>query len=186
MNNYPLVWVMMGVAGSGKTVVGRRWATRLDCDFLEGDRRHSPANIAKMSGGIPLNDGDRQQWLLNIKTDMKRAIEQQREIVMTCAALKAAYRTEMAALGRVQFVWLQVSPTELKRRLAQRSNHYMQPDMLNSQLDAFEGIAPSENILTLDSGPSPDQMVEHLWIKAVEQYPELAQAWWQRSFHGMP
>jgi gluconokinase len=48
MSNYPLVWIIMGVAGSGKTVVGRLLSERLESDFLEGDRRHPSANLIKM------------------------------------------------------------------------------------------------------------------------------------------
>ena len=38
MNPCPLVWIVIGVAGSGKTAIGRLLAQQLECDFLEGDR----------------------------------------------------------------------------------------------------------------------------------------------------
>lgn len=69
MNDCPLVWIVIGVSGSGKTVVGRLLSERLECDFLEGDRRHPPSNIIKMHSGIPLQDEDRQQWLLELEDD---------------------------------------------------------------------------------------------------------------------
>ena len=40
MNSCPLVWIVIGVAGSGKTAIGRLLSQQLECDFLEGDRRH--------------------------------------------------------------------------------------------------------------------------------------------------
>lgn len=79
----PLVWVMMGVAGSGKTVMGRLLAARLDCDFLEGDRRHPITNIQKMAAQTPLTEVDRQQWLDAIADDIHRTIRLKRETVIT-------------------------------------------------------------------------------------------------------
>ena len=92
MDDYPLVWIIMGVSGSGKTVIGRLLSERLECDFLEGDRRHPPSNIIKMLSQNPLQDEDRRQWLLEIEDDIGRAIDRSRETVITCSALKASYR----------------------------------------------------------------------------------------------
>ena len=186
MNTFPFVWVIMGVAGSGKTLIGRRWAERLDCDFLEGDRRHAPPNILKMRAQVPLDDGDRQQWLQDIESDIHGAIHHQREVVLTCSALKASYRSQMTALGRVQLVWLKVSKLELVRRLSQRSHHYMKPEMLDSQLAAFETIRPDENVITLDGEHPPDQIMDRLWAIALERFPALQTEWWQRLEDDIP
>jgi gluconokinase len=70
MNNYPLAWIMMGVSGSGKTTIGRLFAEKLECDFLEGDRRHPLSNIRKMLSQQPLQDEDRRSWLLNLESDI--------------------------------------------------------------------------------------------------------------------
>ena len=180
MNHFPFVWVIMGVAGSGKTLVGRRWAERLDCDFLEGDRRHSAQNIFKMRSQMPLDDGDRHQWLQDLGSDIERAIYYQREIVLTCSSLKAAYRDQITAPGRVQLVWLQVSRQELLQRIAQRSDHYMKPGMLDSQLDAFEALRPDEMVITLDGEQPPETIVDSLWAIAIQKFPALQNAWWQR------
>lgn len=183
MNTYPLVWVIMGVAGSGKTLIGRRWAERLDCDFLEGDRRHPPSNILKMRSHSPLNDGDRRQWLLNIETDIHNAIHHQRELVLTCSALKAYHRDQITAPGHIQLVWIQVPAIELKRRLSQRTQHYMKPEMLASQLETFEAIRPSEDVISLDGEHTPDRIIESLWTMATQRFPALQHPWWQRLMH---
>lgn len=180
MNTFPLVWVIMGVAGSGKTLIGRRWAERLDCDFLEGDRRHASPNILKMRAQRPLNDGDRRQWLRDIEADIHGAIHHQREVVLTCSALKVSYRSQITAPGRVQLVWLNVSKIELVRRLSQRSHHYMKPEMLDSQLAAFETIHPDDNVITLDGEQPPDQIMDRLWAIALQRFPALKKEWWQR------
>ena len=53
------VVIIMGVAGSGKTTVGRQLAETLGWSFNDADSFHPPANIAKMSAGLPLDDADR-------------------------------------------------------------------------------------------------------------------------------
>ena len=178
--NCPLVWVIIGVAGSGKTVVGRLLAERLESDFLEGDRRHSRSNILKMQSQTPLDDEDRHQWLVEIKEDMGRAVAKKRETVITCSALKVSYRKQRTALDRVQLVWLDVSKADLERRLQRRGNHYMKPDMLTSQLAAFEPIEPDENIITIDGRLLPAKIVDELLSQATWLYPELEKSWWQR------
>ncbi|MEO1506836.1 MAG: gluconokinase, GntK/IdnK-type [Cyanobacteria bacterium J06633_23] len=180
MSNCPLVWIIMGVSGSGKTVVGRLLSERLESDFLEGDRRHPRSNIIKMQSQIPLEDEDRHQWLLEIEADIQRAVANNRETVLTCSALKVSYRQQLAALGRVQLVWLNVPRPDLERRLLRRSNHYMKPEMLNSQLAAFEPIGPDENVITIDGRLLPAKVVDELLSQATWLYPGLEKSWWQR------
>lgn len=180
MTNCPLIWIIMGVSGAGKTAVGRLLAERLESDFLEGDRRHPKANILKMSSQQPLKDGDRHQWLLEIKEDMHRAIAKNRETVITCSALKMSYRKQLTSLERVQLVWLDVPKPDLERRLQRRRNHYMKPEMLNSQLAALEPIGPEETVLTADGRLLPAKIVDELLNQATWLYPDLEKAWWQR------
>jgi gluconokinase len=180
MNDCPVVWIMMGIAGSGKTVVGRLLSERLESDFLEGDRRHSQANILKMLSHQPLEDADRRQWLLEIEDDIRRASDRHRETVITCSALKLSYRKQLTTWGRVQLVYLEVPPSELERRLTQRQNHYMQSAMLQSQIAAFEPITPEENVITVDGLLPPVEAVNQLLAQAMQRFPSLKQPWWQR------
>jgi gluconokinase len=180
MQEAPLIWIMMGVAGSGKSLVGRLWAAQRECDFLEGDRRHPPANIRKMVAQIPLDDGDRQRWLQQLEQDIAWAIAYRRETVVTCSALKVAYRQRLMALGPVQLVWLNVPPAELERRLAQRQQHYMQPGMLASQLVAFEPVGADANVLIVDGRLAPSEMVADLSKQAMVKFAGFNQPWWER------
>jgi gluconokinase len=180
MNDCPLVWIIMGVAGSGKTVVGRLLSERLEIDFLEGDRRHPLPNIVKMFSQIPLQDEDRHQWLLEIEDDIRRAIDRNREIVLTCSALKVSYRRQLTSPGRVQLVWLDVPTSELERRLTQRSNHYMKIEMLRSQIATFEAINPEENVISVNGLLPPSEVVDELLSKATQIFPSISKSWWQR------
>jgi gluconokinase len=181
MNNYPLVWIIIGVSGSGKTSVGRLFAQKLECDFLEGDRRHPLSNIIKMSSQQPLEKEDRLPWLLEIEDDIRRAIARNRETVMTCSALKASYRKQLASLGRVQLVWIDVSIPKLEQRLQDRPDHYMKPEMLLSQIAAFEVISPKENIITVNGNLPINAVVSELMTTAIERFPIMEKAWWKRD-----
>lgn len=177
----PLIWMMMGVSGSGKTLIGRRLAARLECDYWEGDRRHSPANIAKMLAQQPLQDDDRQQWLHTIATEIALAVAHQRETVIACSALKAAYRQQLTASGRVQLIWLDVPADLIQQRLMQRPNHYMQAGLLNSQLAAFEPITSAEKVICVNGQLPPDEVVNAVLNQMTQRYPALQHPWWART-----
>lgn len=177
----PIVWIMIGVAGAGKTTIGRLLAERLECDFLEGDRRHPVSNIQKMAAQTPLTEADRLMWLDAIADDIRRAIQLKRETVITCSALKQSHRQGLRALGAVQLVWLELPESDLRQRLTQRDNHYMQAELLASQLNTFEAIQTTEEaILTVDATQPPAWVVEQIWRQASDCYPHLKQVWWQR------
>ena len=56
-------FILMGVSGSGKTLIGSKVAALLSAKFIDGDDLHPAKNIDKMSQGIPLSDEDRLPWL---------------------------------------------------------------------------------------------------------------------------
>lgn len=176
----PIVWIIIGVAGSGKTLIGRMLAAQLECDFLEGDRRHSPENIAKMLAGEPLTDADRAAWLQTMTMEIQRSVDRRCETVLTCSGLKRAYRDQLRVNNRVQLVSINVPEDELLRRLECRGEHYMKPEMLRSQLAAFEAIAPLENIMVVDGLNAPEAIVESILRQGRERFVGLNRPWWER------
>ncbi|MFM6172403.1 MAG: gluconokinase [Sphaerospermopsis kisseleviana] len=180
MGSMPLLWIISGVSGSGKTVVGRLLSERLECDFLEGDRRHTLANIRKMASQTPLNDTDRKEWLLRIEEDIRRAKVCNNEAIITCSCLKASYRKQLTSLGQVQLVWISVPEEVLEQRLAGRDNHFMKLEMLNSQLATFEPIRNDENVIVVNGVLKPREIVDELMTQAIQRFPGLALSWWQR------
>ncbi len=170
----------MGISGSGKTTVGRRLAQKLECDFLEGDRRHPLSNILKMISQQPLQEEDRLPWLLEIEADIQQAIDRNRETVITCSALKASHRKQLVSLGSVQLVWLDVSILLLKKRLGERRNHYMKLEMLDSQIATFEAIGLEEDVMTIDGAFPIDAVMSELMTKAAQKFPSIKESWWER------
>ena len=56
----------MGVAGCGKSTAGDALSKALGWPFRDADSFHPPANVEKMSRGVPLDDADRAPWLAAI------------------------------------------------------------------------------------------------------------------------
>ena len=157
----------MGVSGSGKTAVGSRLATALGVEFVEGDAYHSASNIQKMSNGIPLTDEDRQGWLRAIAARIRNASEAREGIVVSCSALKRAYRDLLRKeAGPVQFVFLRGTSDLIQTRLRERRGHFMPTSLLESQLATLEEPAAEENVWVTDITESPDKIVASLVARA--------------------
>jgi gluconokinase len=154
--------VVMGVAGSGKTTVAALLAGRLGAAFAEGDDFHSPANVAKMAAGHPLDDDDRWPWLRDIRDWLVQQHAAGRAAVVPCSALKRAYRDLLRGAGPVQFVHLTGSRELLTERIQSRAGHFMKPEMLASQLATLEPLGPDEPGFTVDIGGRPDRIVAEI------------------------
>jgi len=153
----------MGVCGSGKTTLGESLAWRLGWTFVEGDRLHPQANVAKMSAEQPLDDADRWPWLDAIAAAISDDERHGRQAVAACSALKKSYRERLTAgAGPLLFVFLDGSPALLGERMAARRGHYMPPGLLASQLATLEPPGGDENALTLDAALAPETLVEHI------------------------
>ena len=152
----PVVVMLMGVAGSGKTTVGLKLAEELRWSFRDADDFHPPANVAKMSAGMPLEDADRAPWLAAIRAHIATMLDRGESGVVTCSALKESYRA--AAIpdpNRVKLVHLVGDFNLILDRMKQRQ-HFMKPEMLKSQ---FETLEPPAHALTINVGKSPDEIV---------------------------
>jgi gluconokinase len=167
------VIVVMGVAGAGKTAVGRALAAQVKWRFLEGDAYHSPTNIAKMSRGIALTDDDRLPWLAALRDVIADVLRRGDHAVLACSALKHSYR-EMLRLdgapeGAIRFVYLDVPPHVLAERLATRQHHFAPPELLNSQLETLE---KPRDALWVDGTASVESIVNRV-ITAFDLSPKV-------------
>lgn len=154
--------IIMGVAGSGKTSVGRALAEALECPFYDGDDFHPPENIAKMAAGVPLDDDDRAGWLAALAALIGACRRRNERCVIACSALKESYRQVLrAAAGpsELRFVYLQGDYATIWARMQRRCDHFMRPDMLSSQFAALEEPVDA---ITVDVRMAPDEIVQSI------------------------
>ncbi len=170
----PLV-VVMGVSGAGKSTLGPQLARRLSAEFLEGDQLHPPRNVERMSAGIALTDVDRRDWLLAIAEQLADARAAQHAMVVSCSALRHAYRDMLrAAASQLAFVHLDASRELLEARLRARPGHFMPGSLLDSQLQTLELPRASERALSLDASLPFAQLADEAaaWVTRTGLAPE--------------
>ncbi|MGX9714044.1 gluconokinase [Janthinobacterium lividum] len=146
----PARWVVMGVSGCGKSAVGSLLASTLGVPYVEGDDVHSPENVAKMAAGIPLDDADRAGWLAALRERIATASAQGDGLVVSCSALKRAYRDVLREGDpALRFVHLDGPRAVLESRL-QRPGHFMPASLLDSQLATLQPLQADEAGIVLD------------------------------------
>ena len=160
-------YIVMGVAGAGKSEIGAAFAHALGVAFIEGDTHHSAANIEKMAAGVPLTDDDRQDWLAAIAARLRESQRAGAGVVISCSALKRRYRDLLReGTPDVRFIYLAGTRTLLGARLAQRRGHFMPPSMLDSQLAILEAPTDDESAWECDIDAPPAAIVGHLLARA--------------------
>ena len=160
----------MGVSGCGKSTVASMIAEHFAVPFCEADDLHPEANVQKMSAGIPLDDSDREPWLIAVRERVKELHQRDgkgtsRGCVVACSALKQSYRDILAAdeLDMV-FVHLAGSFELIFERMQQRDSHFMPASLLRSQFDALEPPKPSRSAFEI----SIDQSAEMTAAEAIK------------------
>ena len=158
--------VIMGVSGCGKSEVGRAMAQLLRLPLIEGDDFHPKRNIQKMQQGIALTDDDRADWLLTLGRELAR---QPQGAVLTCSALKRAYRdTLRAAVPGLRFVHLAITEAESLMRVARRADHFYPPSLVASQFEALQDPAAESGVLQLDGTAPVEKLADQAvaWVRA--------------------
>jgi carbohydrate kinase (thermoresistant glucokinase family) len=163
-----IAFVVMGVSGVGKTTIGQMLATATGLPFFDGDDFHPQANIDKMAVGVPLTDADRQGWLLQLHQLLQAQLQLQ-GCVIACSALKQQYRDVLSSgLGDAMvFVYLQGSYEEVWQRLQQRTGHFMQASLLQSQFDALE---PPTDAITVAITNTPEAIVKAILLQVATKF----------------
>ena len=151
--------IITGVAGAGKTTVGKLLAKNLGWKFYEGDDFHPAANVEKMRRGKALTDADRRPWLDALRAVIQSSLANGENGILACSALKQRYRAHLRVNEQVVFVHLAATPELIERRLEQRKGHFMNPSLLESQ---FATLETPQTALTLDASLPPVALVQQL------------------------
>ncbi len=164
-----MIVIVMGVSGSGKSYFAARLAEATGWAFAEGDDYHSPANKAKMHAGIALTDEDRAPWLDTLHGVLLNWHRTGQSGILTCSALKAAYRQHLTGdLPETRYIWLDPPREVIAQRMTERPGHFMPPELLASQLATLERPEHDPSVLRLDgSEPIPEAIQTIIqWILA--------------------
>ena len=155
-----MIILIMGVSGSGKTTVGKLLADSLQWEFSDADAFHSPENVEKMRQGIPLSEADRTPWLQDLQTALQQWLQENKNVVLACSALKDSYRQFLLVdRDRIKLVYLKGSYELIQKRLQERRNHYMSEKLLDSQFDTLE--EPLDAI-SINVAASPQVIVKNI------------------------
>lgn len=155
--------IVMGVSGAGKSTIAELLSQRLNRPLIEGDSLHPAANIAKMSQGVPLNDEDRLPWLKAIAARIDEARKSRQPVIVTCSALKRAYRDILTGGQHdVGFVYLRGTRNLIASRLKARTDHFMPPDLLDSQFAALQEPGEDEPTIAIAIDAAPTEIVDQI------------------------
>jgi gluconokinase len=160
-----MILIVAGVAGSGKTTVGKLLASRLGWLFTDADSFHSPQNVAKMHAGVPLTDEDRWPWLQAIVAWMDERAAAGESAVVACSALRRSYRELlMSSRAQVRIVFLVIPHDDDEARLTRRHGHFFPGRLLDSQYAALELPDPAQEpgVWLMPATAAPEHTVEEI------------------------
>ena len=159
-----MILILIGVAGSGKSTIGKMLAESLSCEFLDADDYHNSENKAKMNKGIPLTDDDRVSWLRTLNQLLRNLCEQNKDAVLACSALKVSYRNYLSKNinNDIRWIYLKGDFETIKVPILNRKGHFFDSALLRSQ---FEIMEEPTNAITVDIRYSPKEITETILNK---------------------
>jgi gluconokinase len=156
---------VMGVAGCGKSSLGAAIAQAEGARLIEGDAYHSADSRTKMRRGLPLTDADREDWLDTLAAELRA---RPGNVVLTCSALKRAYRDRLrAAAPGLRFVYMEIDPASARVRIEARAQHFFAPSLVDSQFAALESPVGEPGVLRVDALAPLSELFEQVnwWLR---------------------
>jgi gluconokinase len=158
-----MVYLIMGVLGSGKTTVGQLLAEHLHCVFRDADDYHTPSNRGKMAAGIPLTDEDRKPWIFAIRAVIDAELAVGVECVIACSALREKYRqTLIQDRKEIKIIYLKGTKELISERIKLRKGHFVNPVLLDSQ---FAEVEEPKKAVVIDIRKTPEEIVSEILSK---------------------
>lgn len=116
-----------------------------------------------MSYKIPLNDQDRQPWLLSLSHLINNLQQHEKNAVIACSSLKKSYR-ELLQGNHQDLVWIYLKGSfeQILERLDKRKEHFMKSQMLKSQ---FKDLEEPDNAIILDIGSTTEKIIKQVLSK---------------------
>ena len=155
-----MIVILFGVAGSGKTTIGRLLAEELGWKFYDADKLHPVSNVEKMRQGIPLTEADRRPWLEKLRELLKGGIARKENLILACSALKEEYRAYLHISDEIKWIFLKGEYGLIADRLQQRRGHFMNPNLLRDQFETLE--EPKRDALVVDVEGDPTTVVQRI------------------------
>lgn len=150
-NHPPLLVICMGVSGSGKSTLAAHIAKKYGWVFFEADDFHPAENKAHMASGKPLTDAMREPWIATLCERLSQRHKQGESCVLAYSGLRRNHRQKFRELGYpTLFIHLCGARSVVRQRAAARSNHFMPPELLDSQYSALEPVANEKDIIAID------------------------------------
>ena len=162
--------IVMGVSGSGKSLVGKWLGNTTGFEFIDGDDLHPPSNIARMKRGEQLDDSARRPWLAVIARRAEIAAANGVSLIVACSALKQSYRDQLRSIAvPVFFIFLNGSQQLIETRLENREGHFMPSKLLTSQFEDLQSPVGETGVISVDI----DQSVESVCLEALNGLKKL-------------
>lgn len=155
-------YILMGVCGAGKSLIGPMLAARLGAAFEDADDHHLPQNRAKLAAGIPLTDADRRPWYAVLRQRIVETRAEGKKLVLACSALHSGLRAWLRGddeENAICCILLESARDVLKARLEARSGHFMPASLLDSQLATLEN---TPDLLRVNNDREPQVVVQSI------------------------
>jgi gluconokinase len=163
--------VVMGVSGSGKSLLARALAEHYGARYLDADDFHSAQARARMASGRPLTDAMRTPWVDALAAALRNHADHRQTAVLAFSGLRAAHRRQLRTGSglRLLFLFLRGDPALIAQRLSAREGHFMPASLLDSQFQTLEEPEAEPDVLTIDTAQTPTQVLADA-IAAIEAY----------------